>query len=280
LFGVFRERRTPWTSAPTLGDEHGGAAQSTVPKVVESLVRVTKIHMLMACASPAHRSRVRYSRAMLRYEKRYQVTAIGLAALAGFVDALGFMEFGGLFVSFMSGNSTRMAVGSMTASRSSLVAASLIAAFLTGVVGGAMVGRQAGQWRKQAVLGFVTALLLIASVLTTAGLQGASVTFVMACAMGAANNVFQRDGEVTIGVTYMTGTLVKIGQKLADILIGKSSAALYPFLLLWLGLVAGGIAGAIVFPCLGLRALWIATAFAACLLGGAIVFGPVPIDTR
>jgi len=31
----------------------------------------------------------------------------------------------------------------------------------------------------------------------------------LAAAMGAANTVFRRDGEVSIGVTYMTGTLVK-----------------------------------------------------------------------
>jgi uncharacterized membrane protein YoaK (UPF0700 family) len=211
---------------------------------------------------------------MLRYEKRHQVMAIGLAILAGFVDSLGFLQLGGLFVSFMSGNSTRMAVGSLSLNRGSLVAGSLIAAFLTGVVSGALVGWRSYRWRKQAVLGVVTILLLLASVLTTVGFHGASITLVMAFAMGAANNVFERDGEVTIGVTYMTGTLVKIGQKLADALAGGSPSAVYPYLFLWIGLVAGGIIGAIVFPWLGLRALWIATAFAACLLGGAMLLGP------
>ena len=33
------------------------------------------------------------------------------SALAGFVDAVAFIQSGGFFVSFMSGNSTRMAVG-------------------------------------------------------------------------------------------------------------------------------------------------------------------------
>ena len=37
----------------------------------------------------------------------------------------------------------------------------------------------------------------------------------MALAMGAENAVFEREGEVHIGLTYMTGTLVKFGQRLA-----------------------------------------------------------------
>ena len=213
---------------------------------------------------------------MLRYQKRFQIMAIGLAALAGFVDALGFLQLGGLFVSFMSGNSTRMAVGGSIDRGHSLLAAMLIASFLTGVVAGALMGRVADRWRKQAVLASVTLLLLGASVLAMAGTEGMVVTLIMAGAMGAANNVFQRDGEVTIGVTYMTGTLVKIGQRLADVIAGGAISALYPYLLLWIGLVAGGVCGALVFPWFGLRALWIATGFAACLLAGAMALGPLP----
>jgi len=36
--------------------------------------------------------------------------ACALSALAGYVDAIGFLHLGGLFVSFMSGNSTRLGV--------------------------------------------------------------------------------------------------------------------------------------------------------------------------
>lgn len=48
---------------------------------------------------------------MRRYDVPRHMLAIGLAAQAGFIDALGFLKLGGLFVSFMSGNSTRLGVG-------------------------------------------------------------------------------------------------------------------------------------------------------------------------
>ena len=206
--------------------------------------------------------------------------AIGLASLAGFVDAIGFLELGGLFVSFMSGNSTRMAVGAAIGARRSLVALVLIAVFVVGVIVGALLGEMATRWRKQAVLGLVTCLLLLASVLTTQNGEIRGSILLMTLAMGAANNVFQRDGEVSIGVTYMTGTLVKFGQKVSATIMGGAPLEWLPYLTLWIGLVAGAILGGVIFPRLGLRALWIACGFSALLLAGAFGLGPLPVEPK
>ena len=48
---------------------------------------------------------------MIRFDQAYRTLAVGIAILAGFVDAIGFVESVGFFVSFMTGNSTRLAVG-------------------------------------------------------------------------------------------------------------------------------------------------------------------------
>jgi uncharacterized membrane protein YoaK (UPF0700 family) len=152
---------------------------------------------------------------MRRYDVPRHMLAIGLAAQAGFIDALGFLKLGGLFVSFMSGNSTRLGAGIASHRAVAWTAAGLIGAFVGGVVAGALVARRAGPWRKQAVLGLSTLLLLCAALLTLSGEPGNGLTFLMAAAMGAVNNMFQRDGEVSIGVTYMTGALVKLGQQLS-----------------------------------------------------------------
>nr|GLK21597.1 hypothetical protein GCM10017606_24240 [Microbacterium terregens] len=87
----------------------------------------------------------------------------------------------------------------------------------------------------------------------------------MAAAMGAENLVFQRDGEVSIGLTYMTGAVVKAGQRIGMALLGGARWDWLPHLLLWSSLVAGAIIGALSFHRLGLDGLWFA-ALAALLL--------------
>ena len=194
------------------------------------------------------------------------------------VDALGLLKLGGLFVSFMSGNSTRMAVGIATKPTLAWTAAGLIGAFVGGVFVGALLARMAGRWRKQAVLTLVLALLTIAASL--AGSVGDGLTLLMAAAMGAVNNMFQRDGEVSIGVTYMTGALVKLGQALASAVTGGPAFGWLPHLLLWLGLVAGAVAGAVLFGRMDLGALWVACGWCLLLLAWSLWLGPLPRTDR
>ena len=65
--------------------------------------------------------------------RRNVVLACALSALAGYVDGIGFLHLGGLFVSFMSGNSTRLGVSLAQGDWSNAAAAlGLIALFVTG----------------------------------------------------------------------------------------------------------------------------------------------------
>ncbi|WP_313808748.1 YoaK family protein [Sphingobium sp.] len=213
---------------------------------------------------------------MRRYALSRHMLAIGLAAQAGLIDALGFLKLGGLFVSFMSGNSTRLGVGLATHSAVAWTAAGLIAAFVGGVMMGALTARRAGRWRKQAVLGLTTALLMGGALLSLGPAPGKGLTLLMAAAMGVVNNAFQRDGEVSIGVTYMTGALVKLGQQLATALSGGPALGWLPYLLLWMGLVAGAVAGSYLFALMDLHALWIACGLSALLWMWSFRIGPLP----
>jgi uncharacterized membrane protein YoaK (UPF0700 family) len=201
---------------------------------------------------------------VIHHDRRARGLAICLAGLAGFVDALGFIALGGFFISFMSGNSTRLAVGLAEQASTAALAAGLICDFVLGVILGTLVGQRLTRHRRPAVLGLVAAMLAGAAALNMLGFRGAAIA-AMTLAMGAENTVFERDGEVSIGVTYMTGTLVKLGQRIAGALRGQDRRAWIPYLLLWLGLMAGALLGALAYPVLGLGGLWIAAAFAAAL---------------
>ena len=201
---------------------------------------------------------------MIRYTPAARALAICLAALAGFVDAAGFLQSGGLFVSFMSGNSTRLAVGLAEAAPVAGLAAQLVVSFVSGVVLGSLLAARWPGLRKAIVLA-VTALLLAAAATTDWLGQTRMMLIPLAMAMGCANNVFQRDGDVTIGVTYMTGALVRLGRRIGDALRGGPPLDWLPFLLLWLGLVAGAVTGAMAFAQFGASCLWIAASAAAVL---------------
>ncbi len=207
---------------------------------------------------------------MLRHRRQEIALAVGLSALAGYVDAIGFLSLGGFFVSFMSGNSTRLAVGIAGIPGEALIAGRLIASFVVGVIAGSLVGTAAGARRRPVVLMLVAGLLAVAAGLAGAGVDDIAVLFV-AAAMGAENTTFERGGEVSIGLTYMTGTLVKLGQRLAATLTAGPAWAWLPYALLWSGLVTGAIIGALAFPAIGLAGLWFAAGIAIVLSGAAFL---------
>jgi uncharacterized membrane protein YoaK (UPF0700 family) len=201
------------------------------------------------------------------YERGEVTLAVTLSGVAGYVDAIGFLKLGGFFVSFMSGNSTRLGVGLATANwHAVLTVLTLVGSFVVGVVLGALTARACGENRRSPVLALEAALLAAGAGLLALGFDTAGVTAV-AMAMGAENAVFQRNGDVAVGLTYMTGALVKAGQRIAGALVGGEPSDWPRYVFLWTGLAAGGALGALTFLTIGAAALWLAVAV---VLGGAI----------
>jgi uncharacterized membrane protein YoaK (UPF0700 family) len=90
-------------------------------------------------------------------------------------------------------------------------------------------------------------------------LQGLA-PFIIASATGAINGTFTRRGEVTVGLTYMTGTLVKMGQSLASAFALRSIVYLSRFIqytLLWAAIAIGALLGSLAYVALGLPAVWL-----------------------
>ncbi len=195
--------------------------------------------------------------------------ACALSALAGYVDGIGFLHLGGLFVSFMSGNSTRMGVSLAEADwLKAAEAFGLIALFVIGAAAGSLIvlGRSAN---RQSWLLLAEALLLAAAAVCYAfGLSNAAVAAIV-LAMGLENAVFQIDGGGGLGLTYVTGALVKVGQLVAAALKGGARWGWAPNLLLWAALVTGSLFGALAYHWINLAAIWFAAGAALAL--GAIV---------
>ncbi len=201
---------------------------------------------------------------MNRTDRRLILLAVGLAALAGMVDALGYLALHGFFVSFMSGNSTRLSVGlAQETHHVAGVAGGLIGLFVSGVTAGELLNRALGR-RRSRLLGAVALMLTLAAAAASLGRSAAAIALAT-LALGAENAVLKRVGAITIGATYMTGTLVKLGSAFAAALGGGPRWDWLPYLLLWLSLVAGSVIGALLFPRLGLQGLWLAAAWCALL---------------
>lgn len=178
-------------------------------------------------------------------------TAILLAAVAGCVDAVGFLTLDGLFLSFMSGNVTRLGLALNDRFWGTAgLAAGLVLLFVGGVAAGTLAGGRAGRFRVPVLL-TLAAVLLAASawVGRSASLPGIP-TLVMA--MGVLNVVFV-GGAGPLGVTYITGALVRIGQAFGG---GEDGTVGFDVALV-VALTAGVLVGAHAFGRYGPALLWV-----------------------
>jgi uncharacterized membrane protein YoaK (UPF0700 family) len=199
--------------------------------------------------------------------RRNLALACALSALAGYVDAIGFLQLGGLFVSFMSGNSTRLGVSLADSDWSGATeAAGLIALFVIGAAAGSLIVQSRSRY-PQALLLSTEALLLAAAASAYAFAAPNIAVTAIVLAMGLENAVFQIQGGGGLGLTYVTGALVKVGQLLADALTGGGHWRWLPNLLLWAAMVAGAVGGALAYHLVNLAAIWFAAGTALLLAG-------------
>lgn len=201
---------------------------------------------------------------MNRLDRNARILAVGFAAMAGMVDAIGFLASGGFFLSFMSGNSTRLSVGVVEGAPYVGMVALLLLSFVGGVVAGSLIGRKnilAHAQRQAFILIIISLLLFAAPLIASLGYLLVGLCVAAFC-MGLENTLFEREGSVSFGLTYMTGALVKIGQGLATMISGGPRLDWVPYLLLWLGLISGAAVGTLMFGIFGYNSLWLPAAYA------------------
>jgi len=199
--------------------------------------------------------------------RRNIALACALSALAGYIDGIGFLHLGGLFVSFMSGNSTRMGVSLAQGDWSNAATAlGLIVLFVAGAAAGSLIVLGRGANRQPWLLLTEALLLAGAAICYSSGYANAAIAAIV-LAMGLENAVFQIEGGGGLGLTYVTGALVKVGQLLAAALTGAERWGWVPNLLLWAALVAGAVCGAAAYHWINLAAVWFAAGAALALSG-------------
>nr|WP_198428803.1 DUF1275 family protein [Nocardia bovistercoris] len=196
-----------------------------------------------------------------------------LAALAGLIGAAAFMHTAGYFVTFMTGNTERAVLGHFHHEGDVAVAAALLlASFLAGVVVASLCRRHFWSGHPHGPTLLTTACLATASTIdfvlyertATSRIDFVPILFV-AFGVGALNTSFVKDGEVSIPLSYVTGTLVKLGQGIERHLNGGTYADWLDYFLLYTAFALGALLGGLLSLAVAGWAMLI-TATAVCLL--------------
>ncbi|MFG3616337.1 YoaK family protein [Nocardia sp. NPDC047654] len=173
-----------------------------------------------------------------------------LAALAGLIGAAAFTHTAGYFVTFMTGNTERAVLGYFHDEPDmALAATGLLMSFLAGVVVASWCRRRYWSGHPHGSTLLTTACLALASVIDILeyrrGIEpiGLLPIMLVAFGVGALNTSFVHNGEVSVPLSYVTGTLVKMGQGIERHLSGGDYADWLGHFLVYTGFVLGALLG-------------------------------------
>jgi uncharacterized membrane protein YoaK (UPF0700 family) len=173
-----------------------------------------------------------------------------LSVLAGMTDAIGFMASGD-FVSFMSGNTTRLAVAISEGDLGlTLRLVILVATFIVGNALGVLVARLGGRRALPLLLCIATLLCTSAAWPFDMQLQALLAAII---AMGMLNAAVEEVNGLPVGLTYVTGALSRFGRGLGRWMLGERRSGWRVQLVPWSGMFIGAILGAVLEQHLGLK---------------------------
>lgn len=173
-----------------------------------------------------------------------------LAGLAGVLGATAFTHSAGYFVTFMTGNAQRAVLGYFRDDVVlSITAALLMLCFVAGVVVASVCRRHFWVAHPHGPTVLTTFSLLAATMVDVIDegwkdnpLDFAPIMLVV-FGIGALNTSFVKNGEVSVPLSYVTGTLVKMGQGIERHIAGGSASDWLGYFLLFASFVAGATAG-------------------------------------
>lgn len=183
-----------------------------------------------------------------------------MTMVAGFVDAVGYINLGQFYLSFMSGNTTRFGIA-IAATHNEIVSegAAIIATFVLGAFIGSLLVFFASSFKLPVVLGCELLCFAAAYGLTAAG-AGHLALLPIALAMGMQNAIHQVVSGADTGKSFITGSLFGVGDSLAKAVTGRAhyaQAAIHASS--WIAFAGGVVLGALSLSHFGLGcALFIA----------------------
>ena len=192
--------------------------------------------------------------------------AIALTALAGASDSIGFLEHSQLFMSFMSGNTTRFGVATSGFDwPATMRFGSTISLFCFGAFVGTLLAAWAGRWRPSVLLG-VQAVLLSVGNLLPEGVEAFPLhAYPVVFALGILNATLQDEAGRSLALTYVTGTVVRFGTGLANMVLHKPAPSFWLQAPLWAGMTLGAVAGGFLQRLLGPDAFLVPAVLSAAL---------------
>jgi len=154
---------------------------------------------------------------LLLYETRVQwALAVILALSAGYLDGYGLLVLG-IFVSFMSGNTTTTGLRSGQGNfHTALPSAIAVVLFVTGSFLGYFISQSRLRHSHRLIFGVIAFLLATVAALERHGMWNADAEIAMlSLAMGMLNPALTKVGAESVSLTFVTGTLNRIGGHLA-----------------------------------------------------------------
>lgn len=151
--------------------------------------------------------------------------AVSLAAVAGFLDGYAYLAYK-TYVSFMSGNTTLAGLKTGQALLLAVLPAGMgIACFLGGSFAGTWVADSKAAQAHRLIFGASAFLLAVFAALSLHGTPPAVPGIaLLSFAMGLVNPALSKIGAEAVSLTFVTGTLNKIGGHLASAARGEVPA--------------------------------------------------------